>query len=66
MAQSSVITAIVHDRPSRVPGDVISAKVLCERLAASSARLKLGEMQFASDGLPALCCRLTDLATRLA
>ena len=66
MVHSSVITATVHARPSRVPGDVISAKVLCERLATSSARLKSGEMQFASEGLPALCCRLTDLATRLA
>jgi len=66
MAQSSVITAIVHGRPSRVPGAVISAKVLCERLGASDVRLKSGAMQVASDDLPALCRPMTELVTRLA
>jgi len=66
MAQSSVITAIVHARLSRVPGDVISAKVLCERLGASNARLKSDAMQVVSGDLPAHCWRLTELATWLA
>ena len=66
MAQSSVITAIVHARPSRVPGVVTPVRALCEGLGASSARLKSGAMQVASDDLPALCCRLTELASRLA
>lgn len=66
MVHSSVITATVHARPSRVPGDVISAKVLCERLGASNARLKSGGMQVVSGDLPAHCRRLTELATRLA
>lgn len=66
MAQSSVITAIVHGRPSRVAGEVVSAKVLCERLGASNARLKSGAMQVASDDLAAPCRRVTELVTRLA
>jgi hypothetical protein len=66
MAQSSVITVIVHARPSRVSGDVISANVLCEWIGASNARLKSGAMQVAPDDRPARCRRTTDLATRLA
>jgi len=66
MAQSSVITAIVHGPPSRVVCDDISAKVLCERLGASKARLKSGAMHVASDDLTALCRRVTELVTRLA